>query len=275
MSRNEHFVICKQNGRVLFHDWGGYETRNPSTIWCVYNADKIYNWPNFSKLHIFTHDYQRTNELTYSNTKNDYSTMAPDFNFCNWKEVGLNDYEECTKQMDNVGKTTFEINKVGWIGNLDTNEIRKKLFDIGKANTDLFDIMSVNWQKTHNQTVTARNYISMQDLVQKYSILLDIEGYGYSGRLKYLFWSHRPVLLVDRPHKEFFYEHLIPWEHYIPVERDLEDLVEKTKWCLDNYEKAKQIAENAFTFAQEHLTRNGAYKQWNRIIMNHVQNTKI
>ena len=80
---------------------------------------------------------------------------------------------------------------------------------------------------------------------------------------------------MDRPHKEFFYEHLIAWEHYIPVERDLGDLVEKTKWCLDNYEKAQEIAEKAYLFAQEHLTRNAAYKQLNRIIMNHVENTKI
>ena len=33
--------------------------------------------------------------------------------------------------------------------------------------------------------------------------------------------------------------------HYIPVNRDLSDLIEKTQWCLDNYEKAVQIAENA------------------------------
>lgn len=261
----ERLTICKKNGKILFHDFGGYESRNLSTLWCIIHADKIYNWADFDKIDIFTHDYQRTNELTYSNTKNDYKTMVPDFNFCHWKEVGLHDYEECTRQMDDAGKLPFEINKVGWIGNLDTNLRRKKLFDLGKKYS-FFDIRSVQWKKTH-QSVTSPNYISMKDMV-KYSMLLDIEGYGYSGRLKYLFWSHRPILLVDRPHKEFFYEHLIPWEHYIPVKRDLEDLVEKTKWCLDNYEKAKEIAEKAYLFAQEHLTRQSAYQQWNRIITN-------
>lgn len=256
MIMTEHFAICKKNGKILYHDFGGFETRNISTLWCIIQADQLYKWPDFSKIDIFTHDYQRTNELTYST--NDYSTMIPDFNFCNWKEVGLHDYEICTHEIDTLGKMPFEVNKVGWIGNIDTNIRRKKLFDLGKKH-DFLDIMSINWK-------SKQNYISMQDLVKKYSILLDIEGYGYSGRLKYLLWSHRPILLVDRPHKEFFYEHLVPWEHYIPVKRDLEDLIEKTKWCLDHYEKAKEIAERAYLFAQKHVTRQSAYQQWDRII---------
>lgn len=266
----ENFVICKKDGKLLYKDWGGYENRNPSTIWCLYNADAIFKWPDFPRLQIFTHDYQRTDELTYSNTNNDYSKMVPDFNFHCWKEVGLDDYKVSTMQMDKIGRNGFKINKVGWIGSLHTNERRQKLFDIGQQNSSMFDIIAVNWQKTPDKKVTANNYISMQDLVKNYSILLDIEGFGYSGRLKYLFWSHRPVLLVDRPHKEFFYENLKPWEHYIPVNRDLNDLVEKTKWCLENYDKAQEIAERAFLFAQTYLTREAAYTHWNKVILNHV-----
>jgi hypothetical protein len=71
----ERLTICKKNGKILFHDFGGYESRNLSTLWCIIHADKIYHWADFDKIDIFTHDYQRTNELTYSNTKNDYKTM--------------------------------------------------------------------------------------------------------------------------------------------------------------------------------------------------------
>ena len=97
-------------------------------------------------------------------------------------------------------------------------------------------------------------------------MLIDIEGFGYSGRLKYLLWSHRPVLLVDRPHKEFFFEFLKEWEHYIPVKRDLSDLLEKTKWCLDHCEESQAIAENAFQFSKIHLTRDACFDKWNEIV---------
>jgi hypothetical protein len=113
-------------------------------------------------------------------------------------------------------------------------------------------------------------YISTPELVKKYSILIDIEGGGYSGRLKHLLWSHRPLLLVDRPHKEYFFKYLKEWEHYIPVKRDLEDIVEKTKWCLDNYEAALKIAENAYQFCQTYLTRDACFKEWDKIITEHI-----
>ena len=80
-------------------------------------------------------------------------------------------------------------------------------------------------------------------MVKKYSAVIDIEGNGYSGRLKHLLWSHRPVLLIDRPHKEYFFKYLKEWIHYVPVKRDMSDLVEKTRWVLNNYEEAKKIAD--------------------------------
>jgi len=124
----------------------------------------------------------------------------------------------------------------------------------------------MEWKYVGNVLLNSTKYISTPDLVKKYKILIDIEGIGYSGRLKFLLWSHRPVLLVDRPHKEYFFEHLKEWDHYIPVKRDLSDLLEKTKWCMDNYNKALLIAENAYNFSKQYLTRDACYKQWDNII---------
>jgi len=86
--------------------------------------------------------------------------------------------------------------------------------------------------------------------------------------LKYFLWSNRPVLLVDRPYKEYFFEHLKEWEHYIPVKRNLSDLMPKIVWCFKNPEKAKEIAANALEFSKTHLTREACYSRWNEIIVN-------
>ena len=69
-----------------------------------------------------------------------------------------------------------------------------------------------------------------------------------------------------KKYEEYFFEYLVPWVHYIPVKRDTSDLLENTIWILQNSEKAKVIAENAFAFAMKYLTREAACKQWNAVI---------
>jgi hypothetical protein len=259
------FNVSKINGELCFKDFGGFETRNSSTIWCIQQADKIYNWDNFTELTIHTGDCEKNaNDYSYSK-QNNYNKLVPDFNFHSWPQVGINDYEDIVKEIDNNGLTVHEINKVGWIG-ATSNYRRIDMLKIGNYNQDLFDFVEMKWIPSGNVLQNSSKYISIPELVKKYSVLIDIEGAGYSGRLKYLLWSHRPVLVVDRPHKEYFFKYLKEWEHYIPVKRDLSDLIEKTKWCLDNYDKALQIAENAYRFSTIYLTRAACYEQWNNII---------
>jgi hypothetical protein len=260
------FTVLKNNGQLIFKNNGGYETRNPSTIWCIQEADKIYNWNDFNEITIFTGDVESNqNDFTYSKQYS-YAKLVPDFNFHSWPQVGIHDYEILTKEMDNAGLCNFEINKVGWIGNANTNYRRSILVHLANQNKELFDCFDMQWINVGKTFLNSTKYISLPDLVKKYSVLIDIEGNGYSGRLKFLLWSHRPLLLVDRPHKEYFFEHLKEWIHYIPVKRDLSDLIEKTKWCLDNYDKALIIAENAYNFSKQHLTREACYKKWNEVI---------
>jgi len=79
-------------------------------------------------------------------------------------------------------------------------------------------------------------------------------GNGYLGRLKYLLFSKRLILLVDRNYIEYFHNELIPYKHYITVKMDLSDLLEKVKWCKNNYEKSLEIANNTFEFAINNFT---------------------
>ena len=107
--------------------------------------------------------------------------------------------------------------------------------------------------KTKNEKVI-NNYISLPDLT-KYKYLLDIGGNGYSGRLKYLLYSKRPILLIDRNYVEYFHDDLKPYEHYIPVKMDLSDLLDQVEWMKQNPDKCKEIAQNAYNFAIENFTK--------------------
>lgn len=265
------FYVEKKNGILYMNDLGGYESRNPSTFWCIEEADKRYCWPDFDPILINTDDvYEKNDAYSYSKPHGSFFKLIPDFNFHSWPRVGIIDYKKTIDLISENGKTPAEINKVGWIGATGI-PIRKQLILQSQQFKLIFDIQSIDWKpKEENRILTADNYLSLPELVNKYSILIDIEGAGYSGRLKYLLWSHRPILLVDRPYKEYFFEHLKEWVHYIPVKRDLSDLVVNAIWCLNNADKARKIAENAYIFAEMYLSREACFVKWNDIISKHI-----
>lgn len=265
------FYVEKKNGVLSMNDLGGYESRNTSTFWCINEANKKYNWPDFEPILINTDDVnEKNNTYSYSKPNASFDKLIPDFNFHSWPRVGINDYTETIELISKNGKTPAHVNKVGWIGSTGI-EIRQYLKHYGDRFRLLFDYKNIQWKPINENTrLTADNYVSLPDLVKNYSMLIDIEGAGYSGRLKYLLWSRRPVLIVDRPYKEFFFEHLKEWVHYIPVKRDLSDLVEKSIWCKYNYDKAIKIAEQAYSFAQQHLSREACFVKWNDIISKHI-----
>jgi hypothetical protein len=261
----ESIIVGKREGILSFVSNGGYQTRNSSTIWCIKEADKLYSWPSFGPIKINTNDgYSNPGEYAYSTETNDYSNVVPDFNFRHWPEIGVKDFTEMCEEIKIAGEMPFFIDKVGWIGNLLMHPNRDKLFEMGKNNTDIMEIFSTTLDGQPK-------FISMPDLVKTYSMLIDIEGHGYSGRLKYLLHSGRPILLVERPHKEFFYEFMKPWIHYIPVHRDLSNLVEIVKWTLANYKRALEIGHEAQKFAEIYCVRTAAFKQWDKIIQ-HIAN---
>lgn len=260
------FNFWKKNGVIYFEDNGGYESRNDSTIWCIKRANEIYNWEDFKPLKIYTGDFEKeSSDYTYSKINSTFRTV-PDFNFHAWPEVGIEDYNKLILEIDSAGLTKPEYNKVGWIGTINTVKQRKDIYNLSKE-ISYMDIIPITWSKSDNIKLNSNKYISTPNLVKKYSILIDIEGNGYSARVKHLLWSHRPLIIVDRKHKEFFFEKLKPWEHYIPVKHDLSDLLKNINWCLENEKDAKRIAENAYNFSKKYLTREACYSRWNEIIL--------
>jgi hypothetical protein len=110
-------------------------------------------------------------------------------------------------------------------------------------------------------------HMPLHEMIENYAYLLDIGGWGYSGRLKYLLFSRRPLLFVQRRYVEYFHEDLIPYYHYIPVKEDLSDLVSQASWMMENREKAHNIAENAYQYAVANLTQAKAYERARQVFI--------
>ena len=72
-------------------------------------------------------------------------------------------------------------------------------------------------------------------------------------------------------YRQWWYDRLVPWEHYVPVRADMSDLAEKADWVRSNDREAQAIAQRGQALARSMTlqteTRVGAdiiTKTWNR-----------
>ena len=64
-----------------------------------------------------------------------------------------------------------------------------------------------------------------------------MDGTVAAYRFPYLLAGDSLVLKQDSPFYEHFYSKLEPWKHYVPLKRDLSDVVEKVQWARDHDEE--------------------------------------
>lgn len=196
--------------------------------------------------------------MTYDKRKPELKKYCgPDWTFYMWPCSDVELFEKTKNELIEYGNIPPTINRIGWYGNIYSPlpnvveyKTRPLLKEIGDKRPDIFHIIHV--EPTRNIKKN-KNYISMKEMT-KYKYLIDIGGNGYSGRLKYLMFMKRPILLVDRYYVEYFQDDLKPYVHYIPVKMDLSDLFIQVRWMINNQEECKKIAINAFEYANQHFT---------------------
>jgi hypothetical protein len=249
------------NGNLIAKQTDCWEQRGDSTIYLFTEAfNKVKNniKRNFSlKLCLADH-----NKLPYSlsDFKQNKNTI-PCWLFHKWETVGIKDYDLTCEEIKNNGKSNYIIDKIFWIGNIKTNPIRQKLVNMESEHFSF--INSGDWlanEKTSNDYVRIENHTN-------YRFLLDIEGRGYSARGKILMFSGRPLFYQERDLNEYWFYDTKPFEHYIPIKRDLSDLEEKVIWAKNNKEVVDKITKNALEFAENNLKRQNAINRYCEIIM--------
>lgn len=237
--------------------------RETGLINLINKCSKKYNDENIKNIKFNYQDKGNDNynekiySICYNKNNPEFEKLCgPCYSFFNWSDACINYFEDTKNEIINMSDNQPLIDKIGWIGNIHSandsvpeHYTRPLLKKIADENNHLLNVFH-----NHLYYNTNENYLSMPDLVRKYKYLIDIGGNGYSGRLKFLLFSKRPLLLVDRNYIEYFHNDLIPYKHYIPVKMDLSDLLEQVEWMRNNYEKSLEIANNAFEFAINNFT---------------------
>jgi hypothetical protein len=264
----EKLLLWKAAGEMHALDLGGFETRNEQVLKLIQLADLVHGFPDFPLTLVNTAD-RPVNEgdptwraLSFSTAEGYEDVPIPDFVFDGWPQAGIGDYQAVCRELAVAGRRPAERQVVGWIGNCETNERRWELLRRAQEHPALFEVEHVTRPADTEGEGAPAGYLTLAEQVRRWAVLIDVEGVGLSGRLKLLLHSGRPVLVQERPWVEWFWPELRPWEHYVPVLRDLSDLVERTAWTLEHPDEAGQIGAAGQRLVQERVTRASALRRW-------------
>ena len=163
----------------------------------------------------------------------------------------------------------FRGSSTGYGTTIETNQ-RLKVSHLAKDN-DCIDAGITKWN-TRPRKFMGNSYLQTidvdklsLDLVGKltpleqsnYKYIIHIEGHVSAFRLSYEMNMGSVILLVESDWKLWYSDMIKPYVHYVPVKKDLSDLVAIIEWCKENDEKCNEIAENAVAFYDKYLQKKG------------------
>jgi hypothetical protein len=208
--------------------------------------------------------YGGVHVLTFSKRINDDTAVCvPDFHY-----LGSKGYRDLTKRIDThripwnekhpmaVFRGRLSHGRPSTFPGCETPMThREHLFHLTRT-SDLGDLLDYE-----------KDYMSIEDMA-RHKYLVDADGFtnSWDG----LFWklsSGSVVLKHESPWKQWYYDDLVAWKHYIPVANDFSDLGEKIRWCHRHDDECREIGQNAREFVLSTLS-------WNRVRDTTIQSTK-
>jgi len=258
-------------GEYEVADFGGFQTRNQATTKLLGQAVEIAA-PRLRRsfsIEILTDDFPNPDDsgkprLAYCRSKEPGPIVAiPDFLFWGWPEAGIDDYEETVARILEEAALPPADDRMFWIGNPATHPTRQRLLELARDDKRI-DAQAMGWQSPQMEAdvpgaawTPTGGFLSIPQHC-RYRVLIDMQGRGFSSRLKLLLFCRRPLLIQDRPWHEYYFFDLKPFVHYIPVQEDLSDLSSRLDWIDAHKAEADAIALEGQRFAQTRLRRRHA-----------------
>lgn len=89
----------------------------------------------------------------------------------------------------------------------------------------------------------------------EYKYIIHLPGHSAAYRLSLELYMGSVILYYPCLYHIWYFPLLRPWIHYVPLTGTIEDIKDKIKWCMENDEECKKIANNAKIFAKKMLSR--------------------
>jgi len=270
-------LISQDEKKIEANLFKNYENRGESVKDLIagsirYGIQKYNNYPGKEfKMSIWTGDRPVDEaHFSFSTITKNYKKTFPCFVYDSWPACNIQNYSELIHSFED---TIPSSNKIGWIGALTGD--KRKIYHDQYHDTSFTETVTIDWNREDpdNLWKNTSKYLSFQQQINRWKYLLDIEGVGYSARLKILLHSPRIIFIVNNPYKEWWHEFFIPWKHYIPIKEDLSDLEQKYNLIENNPDAQKYIKQEQKKFALKYLTKEAAYEKIYKILL-YFQNKK-
>ena len=193
---------------------------------------------------------------------------APDFAFNGWLEAKYDDYDQKTAAMAAASQARPRDDRAFWSGRC-MNDPRLATVRMASIRPELLVAYDTAPNYDTATDLYSGAFMPMEEQVATFRYMIDVEGAGYSARLKLLLHTRRVVLLQDRPWHEWYHADLEPFRHFVPVARDMSDLLERIEWLRANPKLEIEMANEAQHFAQTRLTRAAAVMAWAGLLEKH------
>ncbi|KAK2841834.1 hypothetical protein Q5P01_012034 [Channa striata] len=157
----------------------------------------------------------------------------------------------------------------------DSREERLQMVSLSKKNPELLDAGITGWfffrdREKHVGKVPLVGFFEFF----KYKYQVNVDGTVAAYRFPYLMLGNSLVLKQDSQYYEHFYTHLKAGKHYVPVKRNLSDLLEKIKWAKENDAKAQKITRAGQAAARELLQPSRLYCYYYRVLHTYSEHQK-
>ena len=83
----------------------------------------------------------------------------------------------------------------------------------------------------------------------RYKFLFDVDGVANAWSFFDKLLMGSCVLKIRSPYEQWYYSEIQEWVHFVPVERDLSNLIEILDWCSSHDGEAREIAERGQRYA--------------------------
>ncbi|KAM9376119.1 protein O-glucosyltransferase 3 [Pholidichthys leucotaenia] len=149
----------------------------------------------------------------------------------------------------------------------DSREERLQLVSLSKENPELLDAGITGWFffRDREKSFGKAPLVGFFDFF-KYKYQVNVDGTVAAYRFPYLMLGNSLVLKQDSQYYEHFYTHLKAGVHYVPVKRNLSDLLDRIRWAKENDAEAQQIARAGQAVARDLLQPSRLYCYYYRVL---------
>jgi hypothetical protein len=278
IKNNVHPKLDREKYYYIMYFWDGYREKTQ-----MYNGTLVPYVPykgqydneyaiQFKNEYLLIHK----NKIIFSYCKhlNDHNTyLLPDYFYIS--QTGYKD--NLIKEInENYVKFNDKMNKCVYRGSLNNGSVNNFIDVTDKDNLNQRQYFKKLYEEQKFKNIDYEDNKLTVPEQMKYKYILDIDGWSNTWNATvWKMYSGSVLLKVKSIWKQWYYDELKEYEHYIPVENDLSNLNEQIQWCIDNNEKCEEITKNAKKFVISKLNWDQVIKDTTTTFTTYLNNSEF